>query len=167
MAAKIPVQSVEIKPEIEQLIGEWFAASASAKEAAAKESELRMRVFQNFYRPEDPKLSEPGTDHFAMPGGWILKVGRVINTKVDVAALDAVKKQLATMEADEDGVVPSIDAAVKYKPDFSESGYRDLRDDVKELLNAALTRTPGTPQIKLELPASAKTKPVPEAKREV
>jgi hypothetical protein len=158
MATKIPVQQIDVDMEFSKLIGEWYNAAEAAKGAAARENELRLQVFGKLYRPDDPKLAEPGTDHFGMPGGWVLKIERRINTKVDVAALDAVKKALAEMQVDEDGVAPTIDAAIKYKPDFSESGYRDLRDDVKALLNDALTRTPGSPGVKLELPKSAQPK---------
>lgn len=160
MAAKIPVQNVELTTELQELVAQWYSAAAAASTAAAKENALRLQLFGQFYQPEDKRLSEPGTEHFGMPGGWVLKIERRINTKIDQAALDAVKKELATLEVDEDGVAPTIDAAVKYKPDFSESGYRDLRADVKTILNHALTRTPGSPGIKLELPKSAQPKAV-------
>lgn len=159
MAAKKPVKQVEITAELETLIGEWFSAGQSLERAVARENELRLQVFSNFYKADDPCLSEPGTEHFAMPGNWLLKIERRINTKVDQSLIGAIKTEIATLEADPDsGELPTIDAALKWKPDFSESGYRDLRDDVKVILNKALTRTPGTPGIKLELPKSVQAK---------
>jgi len=170
MAAKKPVNEVvykdaEEKKQYEMLIGQWWGAVAEAARAVELESELRAKVFDKLYPLDDPKRNEPGSEHFAMPGGWVLKIERKINTTIDKAALDVVKKIAATLEPDEDGVVPSLDPVIRYEPKFSDSGYRDAHPKIKELLaeNHVLTSNPGKPAIKLELPKSAQPKPVAKA----
>jgi hypothetical protein len=160
MATPRPIKEVPQTPQLDKLVGKWWNAHKALGEAAEIETEARMALYAYFYKETDPKRSEAGTERFGMPGGWVLDIERRINVKIDQAALDPIKKVISELPPDPDtGEMATIDAAIKYKPDFSESGYRNLRADVKVILSEALTFTPGKPGFKLEYKEKAKAKP--------
>jgi hypothetical protein len=152
MAAQRPTVPVERTEELDRLVGVWYDTSQRLNAIKQAEAEARDALFSYFYKSDDPKRSVAGTEKFGMPGGWALEVERRINWKIDEAALDSCKKAIAELKVDENGEVPSIDAAIKYKPSFSESGYKTLRDDVRLILNQALEAKPGQPSIGLVAP---------------
>lgn len=124
----------------------------SNKFAAAKEAEgeARKRVYELIY-PES--WDKEGTDKFELPGGWVLEMKRTINVKIDAAQLPSIREAIEKLPVDGDsGEMPSWDAALKFKPDLSLSGYGTLRDDVKVLLAQALEFNPGTPGVKVIAP---------------
>lgn len=161
MAAKKPVTAIKVDESLSALIGDWYNAQETAKLAVERESALRAAVYDRLYKSDDPKRSEAGTEHFGMPGGWVLKVERRINCKIDKAALDVAKKAIAELPPDpETGEVPTLDSIIRYDPKLSDAGYREAPQIVKQTLADlhVLEFNPGTPGIKLELPASAKPK---------
>lgn len=159
MPTKKPVAEVKMTPELNTLIGEWWTQAELAGKAVLKENELRLKVFNQFYKSDDPRLADPGTDHFQMPGGWVLKIERRINTKIEIALLDAVKQEVDALPIDEEtGEKYALGGVIEYKPAFNDSKYAKLPEPVLKILNKALTRTPGTPGIKLELPKSVQAK---------
>lgn len=165
MAARKPVTEVKVDEAFSALIGDWFGAVEAAKVAVEREAALRTAVYDKLYKSDDPKRSEAGTEHFGMPGGWVLKVERRINCRIDKAALDSARKALAELGPDpETGEVPSLDSIIRFEPKLSDSGYRDASSVVKSVLAdmEVLEFNPGTPGIKLELPASAKPKAKPK-----
>jgi hypothetical protein len=160
MAVARPTIEIEQTQELDKLVGAWYNAAQQLVAIKEAEAEARDALFSYFYKSDDPKRSQAGTEKFGMPGGWALEVERRINWKVDEAALDACKKTIAELKVDESGELPSIDACIKYKPTFSESGYKTLRDDVRLILSDALESKPGQPAISLIAPkAEAKPKP--------
>lgn len=169
MAAKKPVNEVEYKDAADKeafsaLVGRWWNQIEIAKNAAALELQLRNEIFARFYPEGSPERAKAGSEHFGMPGNWVLKIDRKINAKIDRAALDVAKRLVLQLEADEDGVIPSLDGVITYKPELSDSGYRDAHPAVRKILaeTQVLEFNPGTPQIKLELPKSAQPKATPK-----
>lgn len=99
---------------------------------------------------------QDGTDKFELPSGWVMEFQRRINVKIDEAQLPSIKEEVSKLPVDEEtGEMPTFGSALKFKPDLSMSGYGNLRDDVRVLLNQALTFTPGTPGVKV-IPPKAK-----------
>jgi hypothetical protein len=157
MAAALPIIDVKQSAELDSLVGAWWSAHKTADEAVATEMEARMALFRYFYKESDPKCNLSGREKFGMPSGWVLEIQRRLNYSVDVAALDSIRKAVAALPVDPDsGEIASIEAAIKYRLEVSESGYRDLRHDAKALLNEALTVKPGAPSLKLEYKEKAK-----------
>lgn len=152
MAAPRPTLEIEQTKELDDLVGEWYRTAQQLAAIKQSEAEARDALFSYFYKTDDPKRSQAGTEKFSMPGGWALEVERRINWKIDEAALDSCKKAIAALPVDSSGELPSIDACIKYKPSFSESGYRALRDDVRLILDDALESKPGQPAITLIAP---------------
>jgi hypothetical protein len=142
----------------DKLMALWYPVANEAKAAAEREKEIRAAVVALIY---PTSFDTEGTDKFELGGGWVFEVKRRMNDKIDEAALGAVREEIAKLPVDPDsGEMPSIDACIKYKPDFSMSGYKALRDDVRVLLNQALTLTPGTPGVAIIPPkAKAAVKP--------
>lgn len=160
MAVARPTLPIEHTEQLDKLVGAWYQASKKLAEIKETEAEAREALFSYFYKTDDPKRSIAGTEKFGMPGGWALEVERRINWKIDEAALDGCKKVIAELKVDENGELPSIDACIKYKATFSESGYKLLRDDVRLILDQALESKPGQPSIGLIAPkVEAKAKP--------
>ena len=137
----------------DKLMAAWYPVANEAKAAAEREKEIRNAIVAVLY---PTSFDTEGTDKFSLGGGWVFEVKRRMNDKIDEAALAAVREEVAKLPVDPDsGEVPSIESCIKYKPDFSMSGYKNLRDDVRELLNQAITLTPGTPGVSV-IPPSAK-----------
>lgn len=155
MAAPRPTIDIEHTEELDKLVGAWYGAAKKLADVKEAEAEARDALFSYFYKADDPKRSVAGTEKFGMPGGWALEVERRINWKIDEAALDACKKAIEALPVGTDGELPSIDSCIKYKPTFSESGYRALRDDVRLILNDALESKPGQPSLALIAPKKA------------
>lgn len=166
MPAKKPVNEIEYedskqKEEFHALIGSWYSAMNEAAAVIEREAKLRKEVYDFIYKMDDPRRSVAATEHWALPGNWVLKVETRINAKIDKAALDVVKKLVAELKPDpETGEVPSLDSVVRYEPKLSDAGYRDAHPKIRELLaeNHAVEFNPGMPGIKLELPKSAQPK---------
>lgn len=158
MGKSLPVLDFEMTPECEKVLADWYSAATELKALGTREGELRAQLYSFFYAEDDVKRSEAGTEKFKMPGGWVMAIERRINVSIDQAQLNSIEAEVQKLAIDEDtGEMPTIGPAIKMKPSFSESGYRDLRDDVKALLNAALEFTPGTPGLKLEPPKAKAT----------
>lgn len=121
--------------------------------AKAAESEARKRVYELIY-PDS--WDKEGTDKFELPGGWVLEFKRTLNVKIDAVQLPSIREAIEKLPVDPDsGEMPSWDGALKFKPDLSISGYGNLRDDVRVLLDQALEFAPGTPGVKV-IPPKAK-----------
>jgi hypothetical protein len=157
MPATIPAQELKMTPELETLIGEWFESVNKLSAAKARENQLRLALYDLLVPADDKRRSEEGTDRFAMPGGWHLDIDRKLNCRIDETILATVQQEIKELPPTEDGEIVSIDAAVVFKPKIT-AAYKHLPDVAKEILNKALTWTPGTPGMALELPKSRTAK---------
>lgn len=142
-------------------LGDWYAKSNAFAAAKEAEAEARTKVIQLIY-PDS--YDEEGTEKYQLPAGWVLEMEKRINVKVEQAVLAGLIEQIEKLPVDENGEMPTIDAAIKMKPDFSMSGWRDLRPDVKVILQDALTFTPGTAGVKLKPPSAKATARVSDQK---
>jgi hypothetical protein len=155
MAAKRPITEVKQSELLDRLVGDWYEKAEKAKQAAADENAARLALYAHFYKEDDPLRAVAGTQLFGMPSGWQLDIERRINVRIDKAQLPAIFEAVKKLPLDpETGEVASLDGVIVFKPDLSDSAYRLMtREDVKEILDQALTFTPGTPGIKLEYKA--------------
>lgn len=134
-------------------MGDWYEKYNQLAAVKASEAESRARLTQLIY-PDQWDVD--GTDKYELPGGWVLEIKRTLNDKIDEAALPAIREEISKLPPNpETGELATLEGVIRMKPDFSLSGYRNMRDDVKAILNECLTLTPGTPGYKL-IPPSAK-----------
>jgi len=146
----------------DRILADWYQKATEFAALKAAEAEARARVIEMVY-PDG--YAKPGTDKFGIQSGWVLEMERRINVSIDEAQLAGIAAEVAKLEVDPDtGEIPTFSAAVKPKPTFSEAGYRDLREDVKALLNDALTFTPGTAGVKVIPPKAKATARVTDQK---
>lgn len=136
---------------------EWYNLRAELPAKVEREKELRNKIV-NYYFPAGLKK---GVQRAELPEGWKLKVTGVINVKIDVAAQQAVQKELAEKYGFDSGEL------IKYKPELSTSDYTEVlvkplaaatgdRLERLKLLKATFDQmlivTPGSPQVEVEAP---------------
>jgi hypothetical protein len=129
--------------------------AAKAAEHARIDKECRQQLDALLYPDGYPTKEnrQDGTDKYELPGGWTLEFERRINVKIDEAQLQSIEQEIAKLPIDpESGEVPTIGSAIRHRPELSMSAYGNLRDDVRVILNQALTFTPGTPGVKFVAP---------------
>lgn len=119
----------------------WYTLSTQLKEVKDKEIEARKEIFaENFAGAKE------GTNKFGLPDSWVLNATYPFNYKVDgpafTASIDVLRKA---------GV--QVDRLIEWKPELKISEYRTLTEEQKQLVDQFITITPGTPQIKVVLPA--------------
>jgi len=127
---------------------EWSLAMQAieeAKAAIAKEQALRKEVADLFFfTPTE------GVNTFELEQGYKLKLTYKIDRKIDEAALDAVRKQLA-----EDKI--NIDTLLSYKPSLDTKAYKGLMQvnpEAAKVFDQALTIKPASPTLELVAPKS-------------
>jgi hypothetical protein len=146
----------------DRIMADWHVKASALAAAKLAEDYARAKITELMY-PDS--WDEDGTDKFELPGGWVLEMERRINVKVDAEALPAVRKIVSELPVDEEtGEMPTLEAAIKMKPDFSMSGFRNLRDDVKVAVRECCTFTPGTPGVKLNAPKQKAEKRIDDQK---
>lgn len=137
------------------LMGAHYPLANQVKALTQQEKEMRAAIVALLY-PDG--YDAEGTDRYELPGGWKLDIDRKMNVAIDEAQLSAIREEVAKLEIDpETGEVPDFDACIKTKLDFSMSGWRNLRDDVRVLLGEALTFKQGSPGFKLKEPSARAT----------
>lgn len=127
-----------------QLMMEWDEArkdAAIAKKVIEREQELRKKVVASLF--PDPR---EGVNTIELNGGWKLKYTHKIDYKVDEAVLiSTVVPKLAE-------VGKSADDMFKYTPSLMVKEYKALDDNVKSIVNLAVTIKPGSPTMELAAP---------------
>lgn len=125
------------------LLAEWEQARGQltiAKSLVEKEMELRKKVVAMFF--PNPK---EGTNNAELAQGWKLKYAHQLDYKLDEAAIPAIREQLAAASF-------SPDKVFAYSPKLILAEYRLLGDNIKPIVDAALTIKPKSPTLELVPP---------------
>jgi hypothetical protein len=128
-------------------ISEWFELQRQLAALKSRESLARANVFKHCF-PEGSYKPE-GTNNFELPDHWLLKAVTSLNRTLSIETLRALSEELFKM-----GVV--VDDLVRWKPELDLPAYRALNDEQRKVFDQALEIKPGTPQMKIELPAKFK-----------
>jgi hypothetical protein len=128
------------KKEFFDLVAEWHKAKASLDAATAEESRIRLLLCDKKFFP-DPV--EGATNKIVLGFGKALVLDYRINRKLDEAALDA--KVMAGELKPED-----VSAAVKYKAEVWDSGWKKLDSETRKKFADIVTETPGKPGLKID-----------------
>lgn len=122
----------------------WYDMQQKLAALKASEMLLRTKIFRGLFT--EPK---EGVNTHDLSDGWVLKGTYVITREIDLTALSAYREEFAAQ-----GIVS--DELVNYKPSLSVSSYKTLTEEQKKLFDNALIIKPGSPSMKIELPAAAK-----------
>ena len=137
-------------PEQAELLTRWsvaLEAAQAAKPVLEAEQKLRKEVFSAMF--PDPK---EGTNTIELEAGWKLKGVYKLERKLDVAALDAVKKQLRDMNV-------NPDALIEMHPSLVTPAYKALwltHAEAGVVFDQALTIKPASPTLELIPPKAPK-----------
>ncbi len=115
----------------------WHDLKARAAELGAQEVALRKELFgEAFPQPEEGSKY----NKLDLPDGYMLQGDYKINRKIDEAALGEVQKQM-------DQVM--FNRAICFKPKLNKAGFKDIPEDQRTILSAAIIATPGTPSLEV------------------
>jgi hypothetical protein len=139
------------------LMGLQHQSAAYAKSSTEIDRECRIEIMKLLYPnsyPVDAMTGRmDGTDKFELPGGWTLEYEKRVGVKVDESQLPGIREAVMALPTDEEtGEMATLGDAIRYRAELSDTAYGNLREDVRVLLNEALTFTPGTPGIKAVAP---------------
>ncbi len=116
-------------------------AGRLAKRRQKREAELRKYIVASVLPGEQAE----GTNIVQSSDGLEFKVNVKINRALDEAALDATMAALP-----DDSPWKKIGVLVRYKPDLVLGGFRTLPADQMQIFSAALTETPGMPELEIK-----------------
>lgn len=131
-------------PVSQEELSQWFKLQQELKAVKASEMLLRQSIFARMF----PTPVE-GTNNAPLADGWVLKGGYVINREVDAAALQVMREEFTKV-----GI--NSDMLVEWKPSLKVGIYKELTAEQRALFDRCLVIKPGSPALKIELPAKVK-----------
>jgi hypothetical protein len=129
-----------MKQEFFDTLSAWHKAKAALDAATEEESRLRLMLTDKKYFP-DPV--EGATNKLLLGHGKALILDYRINRKLDEPALDAAIMSGALKPE-------HVSAAIKYKAEVWDSGFKKLDSETKKLFADIVTETPGKPGLKID-----------------
>ena len=151
---------IDADPVTADELAQWYKLRETLAQVKQAEALLRARIYRHYFK--DPK--EGTNTHDIGDGtGAVLKASRVIDRKVDIGALDALRKTQNEQWGEQKvpGSVPEVpllklDELVKWKPEVSISEYRKLTDNERRYFEQCLIIKDGSPQLEIVIPKRAK-----------
>lgn len=113
------------------LCQEWFSAKKAETDAINRRREI-----------EDMMLAGMGENTTAESGGYKIRVSKRVNRVVDSDKLIAIGK--------EHNLEKELAELFRWKPEIDAKAWDHASDDIKAVLNAAITTKLGRPAFKLE-----------------
>lgn len=143
------------KEYYDYLLAIWYPKAAELAALAVAEKELRTAI-SALIHPTGWEVD--GTEKYEMPSGWVLEFKKTLNVTIDKAQLPSITEAVGKLEVDpETGEVATLEGIITYRPELSLSKYREIRADVKALLDDALEIKPGLPGVKMIPPSTKAT----------
>ena len=122
----------------------WYVMQDQLRKLKADEMALRQRIFKTYF----PNPQE-GTNKYDLPDSYELNATYPITRDVDLGAFKANRERFV-----EAGI--NADTLVEYKASLLVSVYRKLTAEQTTLFDQCLVVKPGSPSMKIVLPAKAK-----------
>lgn len=131
----------------------WFKLKQQLAEVKGAEAMLRSRIFHHFF-PTPTEGSKDNKCPLNDGTGAVLQADYVINRSVDQAQLEGLREAMFA----EGSNLPQLhlDQLIKWKPEVSITEYRKLTDEERNVFDRALIIKPGSPQLEIKIPKSAK-----------
>lgn len=137
----------------DQLLEKWYSTAGALALAKAEESVLRNLVVTGFF----PDGLKEGTQTLPLADGWVLKVAGKVNRKIDPAMIGPVTLEMAAKFGDAN---VTVDDLINYPPELKISAYKTLTAEQRQVFDAALIITDGTPAVIIDQPKRGVPKPV-------
>lgn len=131
---------MDISTELSDKLQEYLRVNKEAGILADKAKKLRAEVAKlAFPNPKE------GTNNLNLGNGYKLKVGHVINRRVDVAALLMFRDTFESQDI-------NVDDLIRQKPELKVGAFKALPEEKQILFGQCLTITEGTPTVELVEP---------------
>ena len=140
-------------------LAQWFQLKEQLGKVKAAEALLRSRIYKFFF-----KTPKEGTNNHPLNDGTgaVLKAVRVIDRKVELGSLDALRTaQSKAIEDNKAGApMPNIpllnfDKLIKWTPELVTKEYRELTEAERHYFDQCLIIKDGSPQVSIEIPKKA------------
>jgi hypothetical protein len=128
-------------------ISDWWKLHQELGVLKSREALARKVVFENCFK--EGTYKPEGTNKFELPDHYELKAVTSLNRTIQIETARALAPELAKL-----GVM--VDDLIRWKPEVSITDYRQLTDEQRKLFDQCLEIKPGSPQLKIELPAKYK-----------
>lgn len=129
----------------DEAIMEHATAVANAKRWMERERELRSLIYGNLFG----SLADGTTHTHELGNGYKLKAKRPLNYKVDAGLIDDALDKIVAIG---NSGAFLADRVIKWKPELSLTEYKQLSDEQRQVLDVAITMTPGLPSLELVEP---------------
>ena len=126
--------------ERDRILTKWWGASMALAKAKKEESELRAAAFALCFPA--PKI---GTNNLELGKGYILKAKVKQNFKV--SGTDEQVKEVLQHLPEGSGA-----GLFRWKPELSQTVYKQLTREEKLIVNDILTISDGTPELEMVVP---------------
>lgn len=136
-----------------EYLAKWYETAEQLRNLKATEAMMRGRIYEHYF-PEAKAGAEgtEGTNNHDLDDGTgaVLKAKRVVDRKVDEAALDAYKSS----SKEEGSNLPKLpwNKLVAYKPELVKSEYNKLTDEERHACDGVLIIKDGSPQLEITIP---------------
>lgn len=137
----------EVTTVTEAELAQWYKMQEELAELKTAEALLRRRIYDQFF----PNAVEGTNNHELDDGtGAVLKAKRVVDRKVDEAALDAYK----AASKEEGSNLPKLpwNKLIRYKPELSKTEYNKLTEEERHACDGVLIIKDGSPQLEIVIP---------------
>lgn len=121
----------------ELLSAAWIAAKQAEKEAVERRRQIEDALIESLHISQQ----EEGTINFN-EGDYKLKIVSKLNRKVDSEKLQEV--------AAENGLEEHLSSLFRWKPEINAAVWKSTNHKITDILNAAITTTPGRPTFSIE-----------------
>jgi hypothetical protein len=125
--------------DYQNLLIEWHGLQGKLKEVKDREMAVRKQLFDHYFK--NPKV---GVNRYELTGGYQLEGKYALSYSMD---FDKFRKVCDSEEALDVGLV--FEDVVDYKPVFNATTYKYLADEMRVVIDEALTIKPAAPTLKL------------------
>lgn len=138
----------------EELLAEWQEASRQLALWKEIENNLRLLAVKAFFPDDAESADAKGTRNYDLGEGAKLKC--VFKQNVTVAKGDTLETALTKIEAMGERGKLIAERVIRWKPELDSKEYDAMPDDMRAILDTAITTKPGTPALEVALPKTAK-----------
>lgn len=150
----VDVAETDFVPVTMEDLVEWDKLVRKLAEVKAAEMELRTRIAKTYF-----KNAKEGTNDHNLGAGWLLKMQRKIDRKVDIGNLQAMSAPDQLFW--QNGI--NANELIEWEPKLKVKPYRALPEEKRKIFDQCLIIKDGAPQMSITLPARAAAKRAPKA----
>lgn len=127
----------DAKDSSEQRLERWYEVKQKLERLNKEEKALRLAIFRENF----PTLRE-GTESVSLNPGWKLVGKQPLIYKLDSSGIQRVATEFHR-------IGESIEPLIRWKPELNAKEYRELPENVKQLMREIVTITEGLPTLSI------------------